>query len=511
MTPEILLHYRIHRRLGAGGMGEVYLAEDLKLNRLVALKVLSYRSGDDRDRRERFKREAKALAALNHPNIVTIYAVEQLDDVTFIVMELVDGRTLSDIIPDGGLPLDRLLEIAISLADALAAAHERGVIHRDLKPANVMVSGDGRVKVLDFGLAKFREAVESDDSTTTALNAEPLTSEGRILGTPCYMSPEQARGQALDHRTDIFSLGVVLYELATGQRPFANLESLFRTGMPPSIADVKPSSPTDLRRIIRRALIKDRDHRYQTVSELQSDLEALKAQHDAGIAGDTLTAIGSGRPRVGTPVLQRALVHRPRFFLYLSETKLAMLWPQIPTARATTICTSLGLDAPVVDSRAKMAIVTEFLRDECGFGTADDPDEYFHAALPMKTGSLSAMGKVDAYIYFSGASGDRVVGLVGSPANMVVGPEVPARTSSRGFSAYLLPDIIEAFDQVAGEFDVDYNGPTRPLDGEHIAYHMRWIDKDIHAPAQRLEFVAKRLYVDRHALLGTPLFVALAE
>jgi eukaryotic-like serine/threonine-protein kinase len=278
MTPERLLHYRIHERLGSGGMGDVYLAEDMKLDRRVALKVLKCCGADDPERRQRFEQEAKALAALNHPNIVTIYAVEQAGDVTFLAMELVLGRTLSELIPDGGMPFDRLLEIAICLADALTAAHERGVIHRDLKPANVMVTGDGRVKVLDFGLAKFIEVRESANSATTALQFKPLTGEGRIVGTVCYMSPEQAVGLPLDHRTDIFSLGVVLYELATGERPFGNLLSLIGPEVPPSIADIKPSLPPELRRIIRRALIKDRDHRYQTVRELRRDLETLKAE-----------------------------------------------------------------------------------------------------------------------------------------------------------------------------------------------------------------------------------------
>jgi serine/threonine protein kinase len=209
--------YEIQSPLGAGGMGEVYRATDTKLGRDVALKVLPAEMAHDPDRLARFRREAKALAQLDHPNIVTIYSVEESEGVHFLTMQLVEGQPLDRLIPQAGLPLEQIIEIAGALGDALAAAHEKGIVHRDLKPANVMVSNEGRVKVLDFGLAKDVNAVNQDDATMTSASR---TEVGVVMGTPAYMSPEQTSGRPLDHRTDIFSLGVLLHEMATGRRPF---------------------------------------------------------------------------------------------------------------------------------------------------------------------------------------------------------------------------------------------------------------------------------------------------
>ncbi|HEU5311283.1 MAG TPA: serine/threonine-protein kinase, partial [Candidatus Eisenbacteria bacterium] len=213
--------YEILGPLGAGGMGEVYRARDLRLGREVAVKVLPAEVGSSPDRLARFEREARTVAGLNHPNIVTLHSVEDADGVRFLTMELVEGQTLSSLITPGGLPLPRLLELAIPLTDALVAAHERGVIHRDLKPGNVMVTREGRVKVLDFGLAKIatgeNAAVERSVAATVDL---PLSREGMMVGTVPYMAPEQIRGEPTDARSDLFSLGIILYELATGRRPF---------------------------------------------------------------------------------------------------------------------------------------------------------------------------------------------------------------------------------------------------------------------------------------------------
>ena len=206
MIQKRLNHYTIIESLGQGGMGEVYVAEDSKLNRRVALKVLTGLTASDPERRARFEREAKAVAALNHPNIVTIHSVEEADGVPFLTMELVEGRLLSSLITPGGMPLDALLRTGIGISDAIAAAHQKGITHRDLKPANVMITNDGRVKVLDFGLAKLREA-ELDADGVTQMPASDLTGEGRIIGTIAYMSPEQAEGKVVDQRSDIFSLG----------------------------------------------------------------------------------------------------------------------------------------------------------------------------------------------------------------------------------------------------------------------------------------------------------------
>jgi eukaryotic-like serine/threonine-protein kinase len=279
--------YEILSLVGAGGMGEVYRARDTKLNRDIALKILLEREAADPQRRARFAREAQNVAALNHPNIVTIYSVEEADGIAFLTMEFVVGRPLREVIPKEGIPLERLLTIAVPLADALNAAHARGITHRDLKPANIMVGVDSRVKILDFGLAKLHEPESVPDGMTSFPTAEHATGEGRIVGTAAYMSPEQAEGKPLDYRTDIFSLGVILYEMATGERPFQgdttiSVISSIVKDTPRSVTDVNPALPRDLGRIIRRALVKDPDHRYQTVRDLGNDLEDLKRDVDSG-------------------------------------------------------------------------------------------------------------------------------------------------------------------------------------------------------------------------------------
>src|SRR4026209_2305544 len=214
---ERLGHYEIHALLGAGGMGEVYRATDTRLGREIALKILPADVAGDHDRVMRFHREARAAAALNHPNIVTLHSAEEIGGIHFLTMELVDGRPLDELIPADGFPADRVIELATALAEAVAAAHDKGLVHRDLKPANVMLTGDGRVKVLDFGLAKDIRSISPEDSTGTSLGT---TQEGVVVGTPLYMSPEQISGGTVDHRSDVFSLGIVLYEMLTGHRPF---------------------------------------------------------------------------------------------------------------------------------------------------------------------------------------------------------------------------------------------------------------------------------------------------
>src|SRR5713101_5903853 len=219
--------YEVGGSLGEGGMGEVYRARDTKLQREVAIKLLARRIESDPTAVERFGREARAIAALNHPNVVTIYAVEEYDGRIVLAMELVEGPTLGDLIREGGLPLDTVLKYAIPLADALSAAHAHGITHRDLKPSNVMITRDGRVKVLDFGLAKLRDEIVNETIQIDATAAtRGLTAQGQIVGTVSYMSPEQAAGGAVDHRTDLFALGVILYEMVTGERPFKGESSV---------------------------------------------------------------------------------------------------------------------------------------------------------------------------------------------------------------------------------------------------------------------------------------------
>ena len=258
-------------------MGEVYRATDMKLGRDVAFKILPPDVASDPERLARFQREARAVAALNHPNVITLYSVEESDGVHFLTMELIEGQPLDRLIPANGLPVERIVEIAGALAEALAAAHEKGIIHRDLKPANVMVTTEGRVKVLDFGLAKDVGAETSDGATQTSAG---LTQAGIVMGTPAYMSPEQVSGRTLDHRTDIFSLGVILHEMATGRRPFegtssAELVSSILRDRAPLVTDVRADLPDDLARVIRRCLEKDPRHRVQTARDVSNEFRDM--------------------------------------------------------------------------------------------------------------------------------------------------------------------------------------------------------------------------------------------
>jgi TolB-like protein/cytochrome c-type biogenesis protein CcmH/NrfG len=276
-------------------MGEVYRATDAKLRRDVAVKVLPVEMASSAERRERFQREARALAALNHPHIVTIHSVEEAENVHFLTMELVEGQSLDRLIPARGLPVVRILEIAIAVADALGAAHEKGIIHRDLKPANVMVSDSGRVKVLDFGLAK--TAMDRPD-TGGLRETEMQTREGVVMGTGPYMSPEQIMGRG-DHRADVFALGILLFEMATGRRPFhgrtaAELASAILRDTPPPVTDERADLPVDLARIIRRCLERDVHRRIQTARDVGNELRELaqqQARQPSGAAPDADVAI----------------------------------------------------------------------------------------------------------------------------------------------------------------------------------------------------------------------------
>jgi serine/threonine protein kinase/tetratricopeptide (TPR) repeat protein len=281
---ETLSHFRITAKLGKGGMGEVYRAEDTNLEREVAIKVLPAEREGNAEHLARFEREAKILAALNHPNIAAIYEVGEGAGTPYLVMELVEGQTLDRLTPRGGLELSRFFDLAIPFADALAAAHDKGIIHRDLKPSNVMVNSEGRVKVLDFGLAKLHQVAGDEDETRTLHDA--VTAEGRIVGTVSYMSPEQAEGKAVDHRSDIFSLGVVLYEMATGERPFrgdsatAVMSSILRD-RPPSPSESRPQLPRHLGRIILQCLEKDPRGRFQSARDVYNGLRSLKKELDS--------------------------------------------------------------------------------------------------------------------------------------------------------------------------------------------------------------------------------------
>jgi serine/threonine protein kinase len=324
MVAERISHYQIVRKLGSGGMGEVFEAEDTQLRRRVALKVLPEAMASNKETLDRFRREARALAALNHPNIVTVYSVEEAGGQHFLTMELVQGKPLTEVIPKQGLEMAEFSHLAIPLADALAAAHEKGIAHRDLKPSNVMVTDRGSVKVIDFGLAKLveRKGGNGGGDETTRLQ----TMEGRILGTPAYMSPEQIEGKPLDPRTDIFSLGVMLCEMTTGKRPFKGdtpmsvMSAVLKDPAPP-VRDLKPNLPPGLGRIIHRCLEKDPAKRYQTASALRTDLLDLSdTTKTIQAAAPESSAVGMGRRWLPWIVLGSAAVVMVLFLLPKTPT-----------------------------------------------------------------------------------------------------------------------------------------------------------------------------------------------
>ena len=306
MIGKTLLHYKITELLGKGGMGEVYRARDQQLDRDVALKLLPKTDSDDAQRVRRFDREANVLSSLEHPNIANVYGLHDDGGVRFIAMELISGSTIATEVAGQGLDLDRLLEIGIPLAEAVAFAHARGVIHRDLKPENVMSDASGRIQVLDFGLAALRQEPSVADP---GLTRETLTTAGEIKGTVPYMAPEQLEGRTVDERADVFSIGVILHELATGQRPFvadstAGVVSAILRDTPTPLRELRPDLPGDLARVIRRCLEKQVDQRMQTARDVYNELQDIRE----GIRTDEPASSPAPHEGPGSPVERRMTI-----------------------------------------------------------------------------------------------------------------------------------------------------------------------------------------------------------
>ncbi len=323
MIGRTIGQYQVIDKIGEGGMGAVYSALDSNLNRKVALKILPTEFAGDSERRARFEREAQAVAALNNPHIVTIYSIEDIDDTTFITMELVEGKPLSDLIPGRGMSLSDFFNLCLPIIDAVRVAHQHGITHRDLKPDNIIVDDEGRPRLLDFGLAKLRP--EFEGSEQSLLTSTPETVEGMILGTVAYMSPEQAVGGTVDHRTDIFSLGIILHEMLTGERPFQGdtpisvLSSIVKDAAP-RVSQIKPELPGHLGRIIKRCLAKQVDRRFQTALDVHNELEELKGEIETGellLDGSEYSRTQNLTrfiPLLGTAVLIALLLFVPGFF-----------------------------------------------------------------------------------------------------------------------------------------------------------------------------------------------------
>src|SRR6266540_3224154 len=269
MLDRTISHYHITSQLGEGGMGVVYEAEDTNLGRHVALKFLTPALAGDENLLQRFQREARAASSLNHPNICTIHGIEQFESEHFIVMELLDGESLADRIRRGPLDIDSVLTLGVQIVDALESAHSKGIVHRDLKPANIFVTSRGQAKILDFGIAKIDQQKPDPSSMVETIRKDQLTSAGTTMGTVAYMSPEQARGEVTDARTDLFSCGTVLYQMATGVLPFGGdtsavvFDSILNRD-PVPVNQINPSLPPELGRILDKALEKDRSMRYQS-------------------------------------------------------------------------------------------------------------------------------------------------------------------------------------------------------------------------------------------------------
>ncbi|HEV2715535.1 MAG TPA: serine/threonine-protein kinase, partial [Terriglobales bacterium] len=353
MDDQIISHYRIREKLGAGGMGIVYKAEDLRLGRLVALKFLPDHSVRDPRALERFKREARTASALDHPNICTIYEIDDDQGRPFIAMQLLQGQTLRERIGDQPVPLAQLLDWALQISDALQAAHAKGIMHRDIKPANIFITERGQAKIMDFGLAKLTSVDLMGSGEITLSSTGPLTHTGAAIGTVAYMSPEQARGEVLDARTDLFSFGVILYEMATGKQAFSGptwavtVHAILGQA-PVSLNESVPGLPQRLQEVIDKCLIKNRDLRYQSAADIHRDLLKLKKDYESGKSLKSVRVATTWSP-------QRKLRLALSAALVLALAAAGIWGPRI--LRRLAISVAPGQSASLVPARKSIAVL----------------------------------------------------------------------------------------------------------------------------------------------------------
>jgi len=438
---DSLGRYKLLRRLGSGGMGDVFTAEDPDLNREIAIKVLPASMAANEALVRRFEREAQAIAKLEHPNIVTIYSVERAAGVEFITMQLIDGDTLRAPIKDGGSPQYEFFDLAIQMADAVGSAHERGIIHRDLKPENILVTGDGRVMILDFGLAKLREEAEPRGVTDAPTH---LTTDGLVVGTMDYMSPEQAEGREVDHRSDIFSLGIVLFELATGEHPFrgeSNLSVISAILKDParSALEIKGDLPRQLDRILQLTLEKNREQRTQSMKDLRNQLESLKRE--------TTTV-----PRTG--VARRRLPLGLTLGAFLAGAAVAL-----------GVGMGLGGSGEAADSTVELGTIRRI---------AGDADLEVHPAI-SPSGKMIAYAKGPAgqrKLYVKHVSGGKPVALSAQYEGNHIWPQWSPDESQIAFEDGRSRWLISPFpsDRRALEGADGFGGLTWSADGERVAY-----------------------------------------
>jgi tetratricopeptide (TPR) repeat protein len=350
--------YEILSKIGAGGMGEVYKARDTRLGRMVAIKILPPEKLTDENRQRRFEQEAIAASALNHPNIVTVYDVGTQDGLAFLAMELISGKSLDQSIPASGMRIGEILRVASQIADALALAHANGIVHRDLKPANVMITAEGLVKVLDFGLAKVTQSPEGADAETrTIAGFAGHTDAGTVLGTAAYMSPEQTEGKPVDARSDIFALGSLLYEMATGQRAFyggtamSTMSAVLRDD-PPSCDTVRADLPPQLARVIARCLRKDPARRFQHMADLKVELDDLKQESDSGKLSSPSPAAPARTSRTPMWLAVAASAAIAALLGYRILPERAAVKPLPPAAPAAVASAPAPVEAPAPPSKA---------------------------------------------------------------------------------------------------------------------------------------------------------------